>query len=447
MFRLTLLVLCVSVLAPNAAAQDEQAYLGQITGANVYVRSGPSQNWYPIMKLSAPARVQVVGRQGDWVSILPPKQAYSLISKLFVKAEGNVGTVTGDAVQVRAGSLLYPTERTSRQAALSKGDTVSIVGEAEEHYKIVPPKGVVVYVNAQYVKRVSADEPPPGPSSKPSSKPATKPADTAPAGPEEMPWGEKLAAAEAALAAESAKRAGQRDWGKILALYKAIETSADSAGVGQVGYRIRHLERRIKTYEKVRKLVQGTLAEQKRWADQRSEIQRQMGVRDVGHGPETSMLQLAGRLMPSGLFPGDGVWPKRWALLDRGGRVVAFIQSATGQVDMETYSGWKVRLIGTRTHDVGLSVSVVEVMHIEKLPGGEPTKAVAKPVLKPSRTFILKPPPAPKLNRNPKAKRRSPEPTTQPAPATQPASRAPAGLPIVASTPPAPSPVNAEEYK
>ncbi|MFQ5495759.1 MAG: SH3 domain-containing protein, partial [Phycisphaerae bacterium] len=52
----------------------------EVTAADVYVRSGPSANHYPVDKVKAGARVTVVGQMGDWLEILPIDTAYSFIS-------------------------------------------------------------------------------------------------------------------------------------------------------------------------------------------------------------------------------------------------------------------------------------------------------------------------------------------------------------------------------
>ena len=67
--RVTIALLLVSaaVCVPAAAAPADETfpYTGQIKGANVYVRSGPNLQAYPVAKLSAPARVTVIGRSND----------------------------------------------------------------------------------------------------------------------------------------------------------------------------------------------------------------------------------------------------------------------------------------------------------------------------------------------------------------------------------------------
>ncbi|TFG74286.1 MAG: hypothetical protein E4H23_12235, partial [Chrysiogenales bacterium] len=175
------LALLVSLASAQTPATAPAEYTGRITGESVYVRSGPRLNFYPVMKLSGPADVRVVGVDGEWLKIMPPTGAFSLISKQFVRVEGTVGPVTGDRVRVRAGSLEQPAMITQVQGYLNTDDKVTIVGDTEEHYNIAPPAGAVLYVNAKYVTRVTTTAPAAlvaatQPASQPATQPATQPA-------------------------------------------------------------------------------------------------------------------------------------------------------------------------------------------------------------------------------------------------------------------------------
>ena len=76
-----------------------QLGLAGISGNDVYVRSGPSSNHYPVLKLAAGARVTVVGERGAWYEIVPPAGAFSFISGDFVdSADGKTGVVNPQAL-------------------------------------------------------------------------------------------------------------------------------------------------------------------------------------------------------------------------------------------------------------------------------------------------------------------------------------------------------------
>ena len=121
----------------------------------VNIRSGTSENYYPVAKLDRGVRVTVVGIRQDWLKIVPPEGTYSVISKAFVTREGNtsVGIVAGENVRVRAASTLSPLKVTV-QCMLKKGTPVTILGEEEEYYQIKPPADAYLYVHQKYVDPV-----------------------------------------------------------------------------------------------------------------------------------------------------------------------------------------------------------------------------------------------------------------------------------------------------
>jgi uncharacterized protein YgiM (DUF1202 family) len=151
-------------LPPALRAQDavpdvensKQAFAGAINASDVFVRSGPGDNYYPAMKLDRDAPVKVVGIKFDWLKIAPPDGSFSYVAKAFVDRQPNgTGIVNRDEVNVRAGSTLNPM-KTSVQAKLSKGQTVTILNEEDEYYRITPPAGAYLYVNQQFVTPVRA---------------------------------------------------------------------------------------------------------------------------------------------------------------------------------------------------------------------------------------------------------------------------------------------------
>ena len=81
-------------------------FIGETTGS-VFVRSGPSENYYPTAKLEKGTRVKVVGMKFQWLKIEPPAGSFSYIGKAFVDrhGDGTVGKVNSPA-NVRTGSEL-----------------------------------------------------------------------------------------------------------------------------------------------------------------------------------------------------------------------------------------------------------------------------------------------------------------------------------------------------
>jgi len=138
--------------APAAAAFPWE---GEITGSNVYVRSGAGVNWYPTTKLNAGDRVLVLSEKFGWYQIVPPKGSFSFVDKTMVdrQADGKTGIIKQNKVYVQAGSDLED-RKSATQLVLDKGAKVEIIGEAEGFFKIDPPKGASLYVTKAYVEPV-----------------------------------------------------------------------------------------------------------------------------------------------------------------------------------------------------------------------------------------------------------------------------------------------------
>ncbi|HNQ23664.1 MAG TPA: SH3 domain-containing protein [Phycisphaerae bacterium] len=131
---------------------------GEIVANEVYIRSGPSANHYPVMKLQAGNRVTIVGRTGEWYEIYAPDGAESLITETYVDTVDNkTGIVNGDNVRVRAASVLpeWSKDRSKVQVQLSRGAEVVILGTTPDGFlRIKPPTGVTLWVHQDLVAEV-----------------------------------------------------------------------------------------------------------------------------------------------------------------------------------------------------------------------------------------------------------------------------------------------------
>lgn len=154
----------VTARAQEAPADEEGnvRHQGPVENANfqfkgkikstVFVRSGPSNNFYPTMKLDKGAEVTVVGIKYDWLKIVPPPGSFSYVPRAYVerRGDGRIGRVT-NTLNVRAGSSENQI-KTTVQTKLIEGQDVTIIGEQDEYFKIVPPEGAYLFVNQQYVQ-------------------------------------------------------------------------------------------------------------------------------------------------------------------------------------------------------------------------------------------------------------------------------------------------------
>lgn len=139
-------------LPPTASAPWE----GEVTGTNVYVRSGAGTSHYPTTKLNAGDRVLVLDEKFGWYRIVPPAKSFSYIDKALVERRPgtDIATVKQDRAFVRAGSHLV-SRKSATQVVLSRGVQVEIIGEADGFYKIKPPHSAAVYISKQYVRNVA----------------------------------------------------------------------------------------------------------------------------------------------------------------------------------------------------------------------------------------------------------------------------------------------------
>ena len=142
------------VVAPEVE-NSRYSFSGVINSSAVFVRSGAGENFYPTMKLDKGAAVTVVGIRFDWLKITPPDGSFAYVAKAFVeqRGDGSVGRLSKGDVRVRAGSNLNDM-KTIVLTTLDEGTDVTILGEKDEYYKIVPPPGTFYYVNKQFVDPV-----------------------------------------------------------------------------------------------------------------------------------------------------------------------------------------------------------------------------------------------------------------------------------------------------
>ena len=146
-------------VAADAATEDvpnaRYSFVGTVNGSGVNVRSGPADSYYPTAQLNKGDRVVVVGIKFDWLKIVPPKGSFSYISKKFVRQDpgSSVGVITATNVRVIAGSSMNQL-KVQEQMKLNTDDKVTIIGDAEEYFKISPPEGAYLYVAKKYVEPV-----------------------------------------------------------------------------------------------------------------------------------------------------------------------------------------------------------------------------------------------------------------------------------------------------
>lgn len=449
--------ICLVTIAASAFGQAEVAtqpsgeaaspkWVGVVSGANVYVRSGPGETAYPCTQVSAPQKVTVVGKSEGWLKILPPKGCFSAIRKDYVQAEGDgkTGLVNTDNIYVRAGGDLRPKDFWAVQCRTANGDKVEILGEAEEYYKIVPPEGAFYWISARFVRPADEAQPTEMEAAGTANRPAatTKPVELTAVPqkgklpttvPTDLPKVTEPSATasfralEKVLRQEYAKPLEQRDLKGLLARYQAIHAPAGSPLEKYVAVRVKFLQDGVAEMEELQAIHEQaklTAEQQKDYGARLVELQK------LAPPAEPVRTYAAkGVLAESDVFTGGAVGPKRYILVDPQTRqVVAYVQCSSGAVDLARYAGMSIGIFGQRHLDRQLVRYVVEAEEIVVVDASGQITAPPKPIIRPRQY-----PAAAPAEEDQKPKAATAE--EQPAPAS-PASNE--GLPVVQEEQPQP---------
>ena len=324
-------------------------YVAEITGDNVNIRSGRGTNYYDCGKLHKGDRVKVVNHQLGWSCIVPPARSFSWISTQYIGIDPDkptVGIVTGDSVQVYAGSdSVKPMHSTTRQIKLNWGDKVKLLGEVKDNYhKIAPPAGAYLWVSTQYTKAL-------GPVGEVPPTVVVSPPDTTVGSRVTIPTDisaeaalKKYKALEALIEAERAKPIAQQDYENIK------KTLAEIVGSKKAGKAARYSEFALKLVEryelafKVEKAVRLQDAELQRilLGIDKARTTRLAEVEDLGR------FAVIGQLKTSNVY-GSEPGLKHYRIIDDSGKTVCYAlpTGSVSKVDLSKLVGRKVGLVGT----------------------------------------------------------------------------------------------------
>jgi hypothetical protein len=158
------LLYCCGLAATAAADPPAFPYKAYITGDNVYVRSGPGENYYPTDKLKAGQEIEVYRHDpGGWYAIRPPQGSFSWVAgRQLQVGDRQLATVVDERTPARVGSRLSDV-REVVQVRLHRGEVVEVLGVkytgqpsstgANTWYHIAPPSGEFRWVSARWVDR------------------------------------------------------------------------------------------------------------------------------------------------------------------------------------------------------------------------------------------------------------------------------------------------------
>ncbi|PKL51258.1 MAG: hypothetical protein CVV39_00330 [Planctomycetes bacterium HGW-Planctomycetes-1] len=355
--------------APTAEVNEAQfPYIGEITGADLNVRSGPGTNYYSCGRISAPARVVVVGQTFSWSQILPPPGSFSWIYKQYVDTDINnpdVGIVNGNSVRVYAGADDRDAMVSdSVQIGLDKGQKVRILGAAVgDYYKISPPEGATLWTSSQYIKFIrKADE-----------IDITVPKSPADARPEVLM--EQLGGEGGKIELyydlakqvedEKTKPPAEQNFSKIRAELNALVADANSGKAGEYAkYLLKDVERCELAKDSAELLE-----------SQKAELQNKLTEIEEGHKETVENLPQASKYAVVGIFKQSVVYEdrptgnKRFLIVDANDIPLCYAEAIgeAANIDFEDYFGSKVGLVGEISSDPLSSSALVKFTEIERL--------------------------------------------------------------------------------
>lgn len=148
-------------MATAQGAPQEFPYKAYVNREEVYVRSGPGEDYYPTDKLKIGQEVEIYRHDpGGWFAIRPPEGSFAWVSNRYLDLKkDHLATVNAERVAARVGSK-FSDIRDVIQVRLQKGETVDVLDSATTTdaqgvkttwCKITPPSGEFRWVFGKYV--------------------------------------------------------------------------------------------------------------------------------------------------------------------------------------------------------------------------------------------------------------------------------------------------------
>jgi len=303
-----------------------------------------------------------------------PDQGQSAVKSLSKKtAQPLIGIVIADHVRVRAGSLRVPPANADEiQTKLNKTDTVMIIGQRDEYYKIVTPPKCYFWVSLNYVKRVGSVTPQllasyrtrttrtlsnvktPSPSGSEITRVAGSDQDA-------------YQRATQMLKDQMQKPLGQRNFAPIrfiiADLIKTAPSDSDKKSAQSILRQVHRQELVQQTWERTQlqdRQLMLTLARIDDMAQKLVATERPPQM-----GPQETVVK--GRLAPSSLFTAKNE-NQRFLLLDDKERIIYYAVSARQTIDLNNWTGKRLSIIGQATYDAFSKVRLLHVTSLVELP-------------------------------------------------------------------------------
>lgn len=425
------IVLMTSLAAGNANAQLDTAlpqvsdkptnvqypFIAEVTGDDVYIRTGNSLNDYHSAKVNKGFKVTVVDEVLGWAKILPPDGSYSWIAKSYVNVTSGTtsGVVTGDSVRVWAGSdYREPIASPSLQTKLNTGEVVELMPtqpESGDYFKIKPPAGAHLWISSQYLKytaplqhdqpvivpprpdgtaveQTPADVPAsseqsrpvfnniPGPEGQvaadsnetPETLPAEPPVTQQPAKPappsKESQYLKDNYQLSAKIEEISKKPLAEQDYTEVKQSLEAIKADTEA---GRAATYAQVLLERIARHELAASAIQQVDQQDKALMQTREQIEKAHQAQ-IAKLPKEADYLYTGTLKPSYVYS-DRSGLKRYLLMDANGKIITYLVAATPEVGakFDTLLNTKVGIKGTIANNARSLVTLVNVTAVDSM--------------------------------------------------------------------------------
>lgn len=412
-FILLTLVLSFSATAVEEApapqisgkpADVQYPFIANVTGNNVYVRSGKGTTYYDCSKVNINDKVTVVEESLGWAKVVPPKGSYSWIHKDYVDVKGDsptVGVLNGDNVRIWAGSdYIEPMRSSSMQTKLNTGEIVELLPdqpETADYYKIKSPAGAYLWINCQFLQ-YSGPVPLKKPTVIPMQPPALDKPDIPPSNETEIPTFKNLdedkTAAETsaekspvkepfeigtigesetlkqcyALATkidqELQKPLNIQDYSDIRKMLETIKTSTDEDKTETYA---QILLERIQNLELVINIANTLKEQDQALAEKKLQIEKAHQAKLKKLPKETGFIY-AGVLKASHVYT-QKTGQKRYLIQGPGGKILCYVISPSKDVtrQLEGLVGTKVGIQGTISNSQNSLVTLVSATAVQSL--------------------------------------------------------------------------------
>ena len=325
--------------APAAPVPTTLERVGEVTGTVVNIRSGPGISYGALTKVLRGSRVTILEDREGWLKIVLPENEDSWVSAQFVeKGVGDVGTITGDAVNVR----FDPVASGEVLGQLNRGFQVRIVEEREGWYRVKPLPGAIGWISSDFVKELPAEV-------------VVTP--TISAEEAQKQWAE----AEALYRAEVAKPdIATWDLKRFIPLYTALARGAGDRDL------------RFMAENRLEQLVFYQTLQDRVASDQKESAQLQVKLKDLEEGYRRQIEQLREatrqpRYLATGVLKRLAIsfLPPATHKIEGEERILFLLYSS--DIDLGTYEGKHVGLVGTMTVPKGWGTPLIRVTGVRIL--------------------------------------------------------------------------------